>query len=147
MNDGCEHFANFLVQKINHFGEYKLNPCVRFLRGIQICGAFKMHCMLLSLSRSVSLMLMRVDGVDQAKFRVPRTNVKTHLTDKLIRPALHVQGCWAHGFGFHFAVSDADNRKDITTNVEAAARMLESIYKRHGALTYTLVLIQDNACR
>jgi len=88
-----------------------------------------------------------VDGIDQAKFRVPRDNQKTHALDCLIRPALHVQGCWAHGFGFHFAIADADLKKDTTTNLEVIARMSESIYIKHGALPRSLAIIQDNTCR
>ncbi len=112
--------------------------CSRLLRS----GSF-----LLVLSRSLSIMLYRVDGVDQAKFRVPRQNQKTHALDGLIRPALHVQGCWAHGFGFHFAVADPDLRKDTTTNLEVIARMSESIYRKHGGLAPTLAIIQDNCGR
>ena len=93
------------------------------------------------------MMLYRIDGIDQAKFRVPRQNQKTHALDTLIRPALHVQGCWAHGFGFHFAVADPDLKKDTETNVEVIARMSESIYRKHGGLPQTLVIIQDNTCR
>ena len=58
-----------------------------------------------------------------------------------------MQGCWAHGFGFHFAVADTDVKKDTTTNAEVVARMLETMRKRHGALPYTCVLILDNTCR
>ena len=100
-----------------------------------------------TLAIQLSVILFRVDGVDQAKFRVPRWLQKTHELDKIVRPALHVQGCWAHGFGFHFAVADADQPKDTTTNVEVIARMSEKIYCTHGALPSTLVLIQDNTCR
>ena len=60
------------------------------------------------------LWLIRADGVDQAKFRVPRCTMKTHSFDKLIRPALHVQGAWCEGFGYHFAVADADLKKTRT---------------------------------
>ena len=102
---------------------------------------------LLSLSRSTSIMLYKVDGIDQAKFRVPRQNQKSHGMDTLIRPALHVQGCWAHGFGFHFAVADQDLKKDTTTNLEVIARMSESIYQKHGGMPLTLTIIQDNCAR
>ena len=73
--------------------------------------------------------------------------VKGHDWDKLLRPALHVHGIWAHGFGFHFAVSDADMPKGTNTNVEIMANMLESIYKQTGGLPDTLVWIQDNTSR
>jgi hypothetical protein len=73
---------------------------------------------LLNLSKRLSSCLLRVDGVDQAKFRVPRVALKSHAFEKLLRPALHIQGAWCHGFGFHFAVADADCRKDTNNNVE-----------------------------
>ena len=58
-----------------------------------------------------------------------------------------MQGCWANGFGFHFAVADQDHFKDTTTNVEVIARMSESIYKKHSGMPLTLVILQDNTCR
>lgn len=75
--------------------------------------------LLITLSKRLTSCLMRVDGVDQAKFRVPRVALKSHSFEKLLRPALHIQGAWCHGFGFHFAVADADCRKDTNNNVEA----------------------------
>ena len=96
----------------------------------------------------LSVLLIREDGVDQAKFKCPRKLVKGHFWDKLYRPALHVHGVWAHGFGFHFAVSDADMPKGTNSNVEILANMLESIYKRSGkSLPKTLMWIQDNTSR
>lgn len=50
---------------------------------------------MISLSCSVvylSHLVIRIDGVGQAKFRIPRVLTKTHALGKLTRPALHVQG-------------------------------------------------------
>ena len=47
--------------------------------------------MLIKLARQFSFWLLRADGVDQAKFRVPRHTTKTHAFEKLMLPALHVQ--------------------------------------------------------
>ena len=102
---------------------------------------------LTTLARQFSHVLMRLDGVDQAKFRVPRQLVKTHAFEQLIRPALHVQGGWVQGFAFHLAVADADMKKDTNNNVEVLARLLESIYLKWQALPLSLMLIQDNTCR
>ena len=100
------------------------------------------------LNAKLSVLLVREDGVDQAKFKCPRKLVKGHAWDRLIRPALHVQGIWAHGFGFHFAVADADMPKNTNSNVEAFARMLESIYNRHkGMLPRTVTWQMDNCSR
>ena len=92
-------------------------------------------------------MMIRDDIIDQAKFRVPRNNIKSHLTDSLFRPALHIQGVWCHGFGFHFAISDADAKKDTTTNVETVCRMIEAVFHKFRVLPRTLVLIMDNTSR
>ena len=73
-----------------------------------------MGARLIAMARQTSFWLIRADGVDQAKFRVPRCAMKTHSFDKLIRPALHVQGAWCEGFGYHFAVADADLKKTPT---------------------------------
>ena len=64
-----------------------------------------------------------------------------------MRPALHVQGAWAHGFGYHLAVTDADMRHDTNNNIEVISRMLEQIYDTHGGLPLGLYIQQDNTCR
>ena len=96
---------------------------------------------------SVSQICLIVDGMDQAKFRVPRIFRKTKGLEKLLRPALHVQGAWAHGFGYHLAIMDADMRHDTNNNVEVISRMLEQIVEVHGGLPAGLRLQQDNTCR
>jgi hypothetical protein len=99
------------------------------------------------LAMSASQICMAVDGMDQAKFRLPRVFVKTKCLDSLIRPALHVQGAWAHGFGYHLAVMDADMHHDSNNNVEVVSNMLEQIYKGHKGLPMGLHLQQDNTSR
>jgi hypothetical protein len=100
-----------------------------------------------TLTRSVSQVCIIADGMDQAKFRVPRILVKTHALDKLLRPALHVQGAWCHGLGYHIAVADADMPKDTNNNVEVVARLLDQVYLRHKGLPLGLHLQQDNTSR
>jgi len=99
------------------------------------------------LGRSMSQMCLIVDGIDQAKFRIPRVLQKGHSLDKLLRPALHVQGAWCHGFAYHLAVSDADMKKDTNNNVEVIARILSEISAAHGGLPAALHLQQDNTSR
>lgn len=96
---------------------------------------------------STSVITVIVDGIDQAKFRVPRRHVRSHAFDRLLRPALHVQGIWAHGAGYQLAVSDTDFMKDTNNNCEVIARMLSTIYLRHGCLPLGLNLQQDNTSR
>jgi hypothetical protein len=100
-----------------------------------------------ALSLSISRICIIIDGVDQAKFRIPRVLVKTHALDKLLRPALHLQGAWCHGFGYHLAVSDADMRKDTNNNVEVIARLLSHIAVSHRGLPLGMHLQQDNTSR
>lgn len=97
------------------------------------------------MAASVSQVCIVVDGMDQAKFRVPRMFVKTKALSKLERPALHVHGCWAHGFGYHLAVSDQDVMKNSSSNIEVVSLMLEHIFVTHGGLPGGLHLEQDNA--
>ena len=99
------------------------------------------------LARSSSQACLIVDGVDQAKFRVPRKLVKTHNVDSLLRPALHVQGAWLHGFGYELAVSDADMKKDTNNNAETIARIVSNMRDAHGGLPLGLHLQQDNTSR
>ena len=104
--------------------------------------------LLAALARSTSAVYIRIDGMDQAKFKTPRRRgPKSHAFAKLIRPALHIQGVWCHGFGFHFACADADMPKDTNNNLEALARMLNSIHRRFGGLPDTVNLQQDNTSR
>ena len=87
--------------------------------------------MLIALARQFSFWYLRAYGVDQAKFRVPRQTTKTHAFEKLIRPALRVQGAWCEGFGFHFAAVESDMRKDADNNIEVIAHLLEQLYRMH----------------
>ena len=99
------------------------------------------------LGLNASFMALIADGIDQAKFRLPRQNVKGHAFERLIRPALHVQGVWAHGLAYHLSVADADMPKDTNNNVESIARMLEHCLRRSGGLPLGLHIQQDNTCR
>jgi hypothetical protein len=103
--------------------------------------------LMINLAYSTSQICMAVDGMDQAKFRLPRIHVQTKSLDRLIRPALHVQGAWAHGFGYHMAIMDADMKHDTNNNVEVISQMLEQIFVGHKGLPLGLHLQQDNTSR
>ena len=75
---------------------------------------------------------------------MPRQTRKTHAFEKLIRPALHVQGARREDFGFHFAVADADMKKDTNNNIEVLARLLEQFYCTWDALPLSIAIVQDN---
>ena len=70
------------------------------------------------------------DGVDQAKFRVPRVLTKTHAFNTLVHPALHVQGAWCEGFAYNFVVADADMKKVSNNNLEVIARLVDDMYQK-----------------
>ena len=98
-----------------------------------------------TLSLSCSVLTALADGIDQAKFRVPRVLAKTGEMDKLIRPALHVHCVWAFGFAYDLSVADADVPKSTCTSFEALARMLNTVYDRCGGkLPLGFHLQQDN---
>ena len=87
------------------------------------------------------------DGMDQAKFRVPRVLTRSHAFERLLRPALHVQGIWAHGGGYQLVVSDSDVCKDTTGNLEVLCRLLSDLYAEFGTLPLGLHLQLDNTSR
>ena len=114
---------------------------------LRLAAAVSPERPLSSIGKELSSILVRADGADQAKFRVPRDNQRTHAFDTLLRPALHVQGCWAHGFGIHLAVADGDMKKDTNNNIEVIARLLNQIYLKHQGMPHAIVLLQDNTSR
>ena len=72
-----------------------------------------------------SLMVIVIDGMDQAKFRCPRMQgPPTKDSDDLLRPAMHVTGTWVHGAGLLLSVSEPDLAKDSNFNQECLARAL-----------------------
>ena len=139
LEEYCQHI---LMQWLDRGVDSNSTELSRMCRRMLDMGA-----RLSTMARQSSFWLIRADGVDQAKFRVPRCATKTHAFDKLIRPALHVQGAWCEGFGYHFAVADADMKKDTNNNMEVIARLMESLFKRYGALPLAISLIMDNTSR
>ena len=100
-----------------------------------------------TMARHYCFWFIRVDGEDQAKFRVPRVSTKTHAFDALIRPALHVQGAWCEGFAYHFAVADADMKKDSNNTLEGIVRLIDDMYQNYAELPLAIILIQENTSR
>ena len=94
-----------------------------------------------------SVLTVIEDGMDQAKFRVPRVLVRSHAFERLLRPALHVQGVWAHGGSYQLAVSDADVCTDTAGSLEVRCRLLSDLYAQYGALPLGLHLQLDNTSR
>ena len=56
-------------------------------------------------------------------------------------------GAWCEGLAYHYAVSDADMKKDTNNNLELIARLMNGMYQKYGALPLAISLIQDNTSR
>ena len=97
-------------------------------------------------SHPSSVLVIRSDGLDQAKHKVPRTHVKSKTFDELIRPACHVQMIWVHGHGFSLSVADPDFCKDTNNHVDALARCLSWVHDTVG-IPRQVFLLLDNTCR
>ena len=93
-----------------------------------------------------SVLVIRSDGLDQAKHKVPRAHVKSKTFDELIRPACHVQMVWVHGHGFSLSIGDPDFCKDTCNHVDALARCLSWVHDVTG-IPRQIFLLLDNTCR
>jgi hypothetical protein len=97
---------------------------------------------------TLSVLTVIADGMDQAKFKVPRLlGPKVKALDNFPRPALHNAGVWAHGHCFHLSISPPDVPKDTNTNIEAISRVLDAVLERCKSLPNHLMLQLDNTCR
>ena len=101
-------------------------------------------------SVSLSCIAIIIDGMDQAKFRIPRARYVQRAAkamEMLHRPSLHVIGLWIQGAALELAVGDEDLRKDSSTQLEVLARGLTKTLERFGGLPLGLHLQQDNCVR
>ena len=97
-----------------------------------------------------SMCCLIIDGMDQAKFRVPRISTSMRLPKelaKLRRPACHLVGTWVQGAVLQFSVSDENVLKNSETQCECIARALQEMYARVGSLPLGLHIQADNCCR
>jgi hypothetical protein len=90
-----------------------------------------------------------IDGMDQAKFKLPRLPEKrfSKLLERLKRPRLHVAAVWLHGLMMQIWVADEDLKKDSVTQIEMLTRSLSSALERLGVLPLGFHLQQDNTYR
>ena len=78
-----------------------------------------------------SVITIIIDGVDQAKFRVPRLDALgriPHAMERLHRPALHVAAAWALGCTIQFFVGDEDLPKNSESQMEMLAQRMKLLY-------------------
>ena len=81
------------------------------------------------LSVATSVVVIIVDGLDQAKFRLPRLDTQGRIPkamEELHRPALHVAAAWALGCTIQFFVGDEDLPKNSETQCEMLALLMQS---------------------
>ena len=94
-----------------------------------------------------SVLVLRADGLDQAKHKIPRLHQPCKSVENLLRPCCHIQMTWAHGHGFMFGVGDPDMKKNTVSNVDCLARALNQIHEHHGAIPRHIYCIMDNTSR
>lgn len=92
--------------------------------------------------------LVILDGMDQAKFQYPRSDLwKSKDLQGLQRPKAHVTGAIIHGRGIVFAISPADMRKDANSSIELLAFCLQLLSKELDLSKVTFHIQSDNTSR
>ena len=71
-----------------------------------------------------SVLAMCLDGMDQAKFKIPRNLQNTKQWEDAGRPTAHLIGCLIHGVGEACWISDADLPKNASLTCELISRAL-----------------------
>lgn len=110
--------------------------------------ALAMRTALNGLTLASSSLACIADGMDQAKFKVPRVKTRySKVFTTLWRPRLHMSGTWMHGSHIAFSVADADVKKNSDCQIECISRELERLLLLHDALPAGLTVQQDNTAR
>lgn len=100
------------------------------------------------MSTAASAICIMQDGMDQSKFRVPRTrHAKSKLLARLFRPQLHIAGTWIHGKRLLLSVADEDTKKDAASQLEQLSIALDTVWREHGKLPQGLCIQCDNTYR
>lgn len=101
-------------------------------------------------SVNTSVLTLIQDGMDQAKFRMPRLDPQlrhSKLSERLYRPQMHILASWIHGHSLHFWVSNEDVPKNSETSCEAMARALSDCLHDIGQLPLALHAQHDSTYR
>ena len=94
------------------------------------------------------LLTITIDGMDQAKFRVPRNLASSAEFESLWRPQLHVTGTIVHGHLECYFIMDADQAKDSNMNATVIARTLDLVKQKTGqSLPRNIAIQADNTTR
>ena len=73
------------------------------------------------------LIKIDLDGMDQAKFKLPRNLASSHEMSKLWRPQVHLVGVLAYGVSELYYSSDTDTRKDSNAQRTILSAALDKI--------------------
>ena len=98
------------------------------------------------------LLKITIDGMDQAKFRVPRNLCSSAEFESLWRPQLHVVGTIVHGHLECYFIMDTDMAKDSNMNCSVVSRVLDIIHFERfedtgNSMPRNLSVAADNTCR
>lgn len=95
------------------------------------------------------LIAITIDGMDQAKFKVPRNLASSAEFESLWRPQLHVTGAICHGHLECYFIMGTDQAKDSNMNATVIARTLDLVKQKLSphALPQNLVIQADNTTR
>ena len=105
-------------------------------------------CRAVLVSSASNMMCAMQDGMDQGKFRCPRSRKATSKTfSKLYRPKLHISGTWIHGKRLLLSVTDEDCKKDAACQMEQLCRAIEMVFAEHQKLPDGLCVQCDNTYR
>jgi len=92
-----------------------------------------------------------IDGMDQAKFKVPRNLASSAEFEKLWRPTLHVVGVICHGHLEGYFIMPSDLAKDANMNCTVLSRTLDIVAKTclkpNMAMPQNLAVAADNTTR
>ena len=99
--------------------------------------------------RNLTEVLIIQDGMDQAKFTYPRSDLisKSKELAGMPRPRAHITGAVAHGFLVLFTISPADLPKDANTSIETTAHILHLLSKQMSLARVSLTIQADNTSR
>ncbi len=98
-----------------------------------------------------TILSLAMDGMDQAKFKVPRNVCNAKELENLWRPVLHATGVLAEGVGEFYYLAEGDAKKNSDMNCQCLGRTLEKLNHWFKArllvVPQHLVLLTDNTTR
>lgn len=102
-----------------------------------------------SRDRSMPSVTVVTDGMDQAKFALPRHEaMRSKEFAQFMRPRLHISCAIAHGWLIVFQISPPDLPKDGNASIELISHVLSMLKDRGAHLPSLRVTVQsDNTCR